>query len=165
MPRFVVEALRKDHERASFRCGSEALDGFLARYARQNAEAGIARTFVAVAPPSARVAGYYSLAASSVSFARVPPGLTGRLPRYPIPAILLARLAVDVTVQGQGIGGALLVDAGRRVARVAVQAGVRLLEVEAKDEAARAFYVEHGAVALLDDARHLVFDAQTFDRL
>lgn len=165
MTRFVVEALRKDHERVSFRCGAPALDDFLARYARQNAEAGIARTFVAVAPPSLRVAGYYSLAASSVSFARMPEELRKRLPRYPIPSVLLARLAIDASVQGQGLGAALLVDAGLRVARLSREAGIRLLEVEAKDEGARAFYRKHGAVSLLDDEKHLVFDVRTFRAL
>ena len=165
MTRFVVEALRKDHERASFRCGASALDEFLARYARQSAEVGIARTFVAVAPPSSRVAGYYSLAASSICFARVPEDLRKRLPRYPIPSVLLARLAIDVTVQGQGLGAALLVDAGHRVARLSREAGIRLLEVEAKDELARGFYRKHGAVALLDDERHLVFDVRSFREL
>ena len=165
MLRFVVEALRKDHERASFRCGAAPLDEFLVRYARQNADAGIARTFVAVAPPSVRVVGYYSLAASSVTFARMPSELTKRLPRYPMPSVLLARLAIDVTVQGQGLGAALLVDAGKRVGRLADEAGIRLLEVEAKDESARAFYRKHGAVALLDDDKHLVFDVRTFRAL
>lgn len=164
MSRFEVEALRKDHERASFRCGVSTLDEFLARFARQNAEANIARTFVAVAPPSTRVVGYYSLAASSLAFARVPNELKRRLPRYPIPSVLLARLAIDVTVQGQGLGGALLVDAGRRASRLSEVAGIRLLEVEAKDESARTFYKKHGAVVLLDDERHLVFDVRIFRR-
>jgi len=160
--RFVIELLQKDHERRSFRCGSAALDDFLARFARQNADAGVARTFVAVAPPSSRVAGYYSLAASSIRFATVPEALRRRLPRYPIPSILLARLATDVTVRGLGLGAALLVDAGKRAARLSGEAGVRFLEVVAKDDAATAFYVKHGATPLLDDARHLVFDIRVF---
>ncbi|MHB8875430.1 MAG: GNAT family N-acetyltransferase [Myxococcaceae bacterium] len=162
MAPFIVEPVRKDHERASFRCGSAPLDGFLARYARQNADAGLARTFVAVAPPSLRVVGYYSLAASCIRFATVPDGLRKRLPRYPIPSILLARLATDVTVRGQGLGAALLVDAGQRAARLSAEAGIRFLEVEATDREARGFYLKHGAVALLDDENHLVFDVRVF---
>lgn len=162
MSQFAVEVLRKEHERASFRCGTTPLDEFLTRFARQNADAGIARTFVAVAPPSIRVVGYYSLAASSIAFARAPEELKRRLPRYPIPSVLLARLAIDVAVQGQGLGAALLVDAGRRAVRLSEDTGIRLLEVDAKDEAARDFYRKHGAVALLDDERHLVFDLRTF---
>lgn len=159
---FLIEPLRKDHERASFRCGSAALDEYLARYARQNAEAGLARTFVAVVPPSPRVVGYYSLAASSIRFATVPDTMKKRLPRYPIPSILLAQLATDVTVRGLGLGGALLVDAGRRAGRLAEGAGVRFLEVEAIDDAARDFYRRHGALPLLDDEHHLVFDIRLF---
>jgi GNAT superfamily N-acetyltransferase len=162
-PQFAVEPLRKDHERASVRCGSAALDEYLIKHARQNADAGIARTFVAVAPPSLRVVGYYALAASSLRFATVPAELKKRLPRYPIPTILLARLATDVTVRGVGLGGALLVDAGQRAARVAEQAGVRFLEVAAIDDGAVAFYRKHGALPLLDDEHHLVFDLRLFE--
>lgn len=161
-PQFVIEALRKDHERASFCGGSAVLDEFLPRYARQNADAGVSRTFVAVTPPSARVVGYYSLAASSIRFATLPDDLKRRLPRYPIPSILLARLATDVTVRGLGLGAALLVDAGRRAARLSEQAGIRFLEADAIDDDARGFYRMHGATALLDDERHLVFDIRLF---
>ncbi len=160
--RFAVEALRRDHERASFRCGNSDLDEYLVRFARQNADAGVARTFVAVAPPSNRIVGYYALAASCVSFSNVPATLSRRLPRYPIPSILLARLATDVTVRRVGLGAALLVDAGRRAARLSDDAGIKLLEVSAIDDAARDFYLKHGALSLLDDNHHLVFDIRTF---
>ena len=161
-PQFAIEPLRKDHERASFRCGAAPLDDYLLRYSRQNANAGVARTFVAVAPGSMRVVGYYSLAASSIRFEHAPAEITKRLPRYPIPSILLARLATDVTVRGLGLGAALLVDAGQRAARIAAQAGVRFLEVDAIDDAARDFYRKHGAIPLLDDEHHLVFDIRLF---
>lgn len=162
MPQFVIELLRRDHERASFRSGSAPLDEFLVRYARQNADAGVARTFVAVAPPSLRVVGYYSLAASSIGFSAVPESVRKRLPRYPIPTILLARLATDVSVRGLGLGAALLIDAGRRVLRLSEEAGVRFLEVEAKDPSARSFYRHYGAISLLDDEDHLIFDPRVF---
>jgi GNAT superfamily N-acetyltransferase len=81
---------------------------------------------------------------------------------YPVPAILLARLATDVTVRGLGLGSALLVDAGQRASRLANEAGVRFLEVVAKDVAAREFYQQHGATPLLDDPHHLVFDVRVF---
>lgn len=162
MGQFDIETLRREHERATFRCGAALLDEYLSKYARQNAEAGVARTFVAVAPPSVRVVGYYSLSASSLSFERVPEVLRKRLPRYPVPTLLLARLAVDVTVQGFGLDGALLHDAGRRAARLSAEVGTRLLEVEAKDAAAHAFYRKHGAVSLHDDELHLVFDLRNW---
>ena len=162
MSQFVIEALRKAHERKSFRSGSPELDKYLVKFARQNADAGVARTFVAVAPPSLRVVGYYALAASAIRFATVPDDIKRRLPRYPIPTVLLARLATDVTVRGLGLGAALLFDAGRRAASVAADVGIRFLEVVAADSAARAFYVKHGAVSLLDDAHHLLFDIRLF---
>ena len=162
MSQFVVEPLRTEHERVSFRCGDAELDTYLQRYARQNAEAGISRTFVAVAPPSLRVAGYYSLAASSVEFATIPDPLRKRLPRYPIPALLLGRLATDLTVRGLGLGSALLIDAGQRALRLSREAGIRFLEVEARDAGVRGFYERFGAVRLLDAPEHLVFDLRLF---
>lgn len=117
---------------------------------------------MAVATPSLRVAGYYSLAASNIEFATIPESIRKRLPRYPVPSILLARLATDVTVRGLGLGSALLADAGQRALRLSTEAGVRFLEVVAKDEGARAFYAKHGATSLADDPFHLVFDVRVF---
>src|SRR5690349_17428803 len=89
-----IERLQKSHERAAFNCGKPALDTFITRFATQYEKRGIARTFVLTAEDDPKVLGYYSLAASSVPFESLPPEMSQRLPRHPISAVLLARLAV-----------------------------------------------------------------------
>ena len=69
--------------------------------------------------------------------------------------VLIGRLAVDRTIQGQGLGGLLLIDGLRRTEFIAKQVGVRAVEVDAIDEAARRFYVKFGFTSLRDNPRHL----------
>ncbi len=96
-----------------------------------------------------RIAGYYTLASTSVLLADLPPGIGKKLPRYPlVPAVRMGRLAVDETFKGQGLGGALLADALERVAQAEIAAFA--LVVDAKDETAASFYRHHGFVALPD---------------
>ena len=95
------------------------------------------------------MAGYYTLASASLVLAALPPQTARRLPRYPsIPAVRLGRLAVDQAFRGQGLGSALLADALARAARSEIAAFART--VDAKDEAALAFYLHHEFIPLLD---------------
>jgi GNAT superfamily N-acetyltransferase len=89
-----------------------------------------------------RVVGYYALAAGSVEHEEVPARIRKGLARYPVPVILLARLAVDQQERGRGLGAALLKDALTRAARAADEIGARAILVHAKDDEARSFY-EH----------------------
>src|SRR5262244_2794245 len=98
--------LTKDHDRNSFDCGIPALDDYLKRYALQNQKKHAARTYVATRRD--RIVGYYSLAYGSVSLEEAPQSVKSGLARHPIPVILLARLGVDSTEQGHGLGAALL---------------------------------------------------------
>jgi GNAT superfamily N-acetyltransferase len=86
----------------------------------------------------------------------LPKELAKGLPQMDVPVILLGRLAVDRTAQGQGLGAFLLVDALRRVLHVSEQVGVRAVEVDAFDDAARNFYLKFGFVPLIDDQRYLI---------
>ena len=106
------EAITQNHDREHFDCGVSALNDYLQRYARQNHASGGAKTFVAVtaAQPN-RVLGYYSITPGAIEFARVPAALTRRLGRYEVPVYRLGRLAVDVSVQGRGLGAELFVSA------------------------------------------------------
>ncbi len=135
-----VEKLRRDHILDGFGCGKEDLNRFLRRQAWNSQQAHSAQTYVVA--KGLRVFGYYSLAAGSVTH----DGATGRvkkgLARSPIPVILLARLAVDVSIHGKGVGSALLKDALIRTAQAAHTIGARAMLVNAKDEDAKAFY-EH----------------------
>jgi GNAT superfamily N-acetyltransferase len=161
---YLIEPLTRGHQRAGFDCGEPALNEFLARFARQNDERGLGRTYVAVPAGDRRVVGYYTLSAGSVRFAEVPEKLRLRFPRYPIPVVHLGRLATCLSVRGQGLGGVLLVDALRRALRVADELGVVAMEAWAKSEPARTFYVKYGFVALQDDPLHLYLPLETARR-
>ncbi|MXY40504.1 MAG: GNAT family N-acetyltransferase [Rhodospirillaceae bacterium] len=163
MPAWREEPVARRHDRNSFDCGEPALNEYLRRYARQNHESGGAKTFVAVAAAeSARILGYYTIGPGAIDFTRLPSSLTGRLGRYDVPVFRLGRLAVDRSVQGQGIGSDLLLAAGERALAVAAQVGGLALAIDAKDEAAVRWYERFGAVPLLDDPLKLILPLSVF---
>jgi len=136
----AIEKLRREHVLDTFDCGKQDLNRFLNRQAWNNQQAHSAQTYVLV--KDLAVLGYYSLAASAVSHDDATERVKKGLARHPIPVILLARLAIDVLLQGRGIGPALLKDALLRVAQAADMIGARALLVHAKDDNAKGFY-EH----------------------
>jgi GNAT superfamily N-acetyltransferase len=157
-----IEQISKRHERDQFDCdaaggdaGNQALNEFLIKYARQNAEKGLGRTYVAVREGEKRVRGYYTLASGSVAFETLPESERKKLPRYPVPVALIARLAVDKTEQGRGLGADLLMHALFTVVQVAEDLGIRAIEVKAKNDSARRFYSKYGFESLLDDPLHM----------
>ena len=145
--------LTKDHNRNSFDCGVPALNDYLKKYALQNQKKYAARTYVATR--GNRIVGYYSLAYGSVSLEEAPQSVRAGLPRHPVPVILLARLAVDSTEQGGGLGAALLKDALLRIIQAAEIAGLRAMLVHAKDDSAKRFYEKFGFERSPIDAYHL----------
>jgi GNAT superfamily N-acetyltransferase len=151
------EPIARHHDRKAFDCGSADLNGYLTRFARQNHESGGARTFVAVtATEPARVLGFYAISPGSIEFARVPGNLTRKLGRYDVPVFRLGRLAIDRSMQRQGLGGDLLLAAGARALAVAEAVGGIALAIDAKDAAAALWYARFGALALLDDPLKLI---------
>jgi GNAT superfamily N-acetyltransferase len=132
--------LEQIHDLAAFDCGSPALNDYLRKYAWANYRGRAARTYVAAR--GNRVVGYYTRAAGSVHRDDTPPRVAQGLGNYPVPIILLARLAVDRSEQGKGLGAALLRDAILRAAHAADIVGCRALLVHAKDQAAQAFFPE-----------------------
>jgi len=133
-----VETLRADHDLSSFDCGKPALDDWLTRFSRPNQAAGAARTYIVHRGKC--VVGYYALAAGSVEHEETPSRISRGLARHPIPVVIIARLAVDRSEQGGGLGKALLKDALLRIAGAGEVIGVRAVLVHAKDEDARRFY-------------------------
>ena len=146
--RFSIQRLSTDHERVEFDCGEPALNSFLQRHARQNQAKNVSRTYVAVRPGERRVVGYYTLAGGSIEFERLPEVLQKRLPHYAVPVILLARLAVDRSAQGEGLGELLLFSALRVAVYTAESVGVFAVEVVAKNERAKRFYLRYGFESL-----------------
>jgi GNAT superfamily N-acetyltransferase len=152
----------KVHDRKAFDCGEPELNIYLQRFARQNHESGGAKTFVGTPPGTAqRVLGYYTLSPASVDYARTPEVLRRGLGRYEVPVFRLGRLAVDLSVQGQGLGGSLLLAAGRRCLLVAEQVGGVALLIDAKSERAPVWYEGYGAVRLADAPLTLVLPLKT----
>jgi GNAT superfamily N-acetyltransferase len=144
---FIIEPLGPGHDRAGFQCGVDALDRYFREQAGQDVRRRAAACFVAREVAADRIAGFYTLAASGVLLARMPPRLAKRMPRYPIvPVARLGRLAVALDYRGRKLGAALLWDAMERAGRSEV--AVHALVVDAKDEQAGNFYAHHGFVAL-----------------
>lgn len=143
-----IEALAAHHDRASFDCGIDALNRYFRMQAGQDARRHVAAPFVLL-DEMGTVAGFYTLSATAVGLAELPPALTKRVPRYPsLPATLLGRLAVDRRAQGQGLGRLLLADALHRVWRSEIASFAII--VDAKDEGAADFYRREGFVAFPD---------------
>ena len=111
-------------------------------------------------PDETEVRGYYTLLSGSISFDILPE----KLPRYPIPTVHLARLAVDLKMRGQRLGEVLLVDALERSVLVTAEIGIYAVELYAKTEAAKKFYLKYGFVELKDDDKHLYLPLETLRR-
>lgn len=148
------ESLSGRHDIVSFDCDKGPLNEFLQRHALGNQSSGSARTFV-VATTEMRVVGYYSLTAAAIDHSNAPERVRKGQPRHPIPAILMARFAVDVSVQGRGLGRALFRDALLRALTITDNLGARAFVVDAKDDEALRFYGRFNMMPAPDDPRRL----------
>jgi GNAT superfamily N-acetyltransferase len=137
-----IELLRPFHAIERFDCGKYSLNVFLKRYALQNQSSSASRTFV-VTVGDGRVAGYYSLAASSVKYDDAPLRVKKGLGKHPVPVLLLARIAVDEEFQGIGLGSQLLKDVLLRCLRTTEEVAARAVLVHAKDDEARIWYKKY----------------------
>lgn len=150
------------HRLEGFDCGKPALNEWLLRQARQAQASGSAKTFV-IADDADRVAGYFSLAVGQVDTLEAPERIRKGMGQYPVPVVILARLAVSGEHQGRGIGVGMLQDAIRRTFLIAEQAGIRAMLTHPIDDEAAKFYTRFGFIAsplreqqlllLLKDAR------------
>ena len=145
----IIAPLDKQHDRKSFDCGENSLNRYLHRYASQDIRRRVNRVFVASAPDAPhQVIGYYSLSASSLDATALPEAFRRRLPRYPVPAVLLGRLAVAESSQDMGFGSILLADALQRIARASQVMAVYAVVVDALNEQAAEFYRQFGCIPL-----------------
>ena len=145
---FLLAPLNSAHDRTTFCSDSEPLNRYLREQVNQDIRRRVAACFVALTN-NQRIAGYYTLASASLLLVDLPASARKKLPRYPtVPAVRMGRLAVDQEFKGQGLGGALLADALDRACRSEIAAFALL--VDAKDNAASAFYQHHGFITLPD---------------
>lgn len=145
------EAISKKHDREAFDCGEPALNEFLQRYARKSHDLGGAKTFLAMDDADNKtILGFYSLSPASVEYARTPEIARRGLARHDVPGFRLARLAVHRNLQGQGMGGQLLLAAGRRCLLAATEVGGVVLVIDAKNERVAGWYAGYGAMPLQD---------------
>lgn len=136
------EPLRAGYILTTFCCGVDSMDSWLKQRAMKNQVTGASRTFVCC-DSNSKVMAYYSLASSAVTTNTAPGRFRRNMPD-PIPVVVLGRLAVDTTLHGQGIGRALVRDAGLRVIQVAETIGIRGMLVHALSDEARDFYLRVG---------------------
>ena len=132
-----------------FDCDIEILNEFLTRYAIKNDKLGISKTFVSLNHNN-RILGYFTLATAQVAYQEIPDEYRIKLPKYPIPALRIARLAVDKKLQGQGIGCWLLSQVFIKTIQVAEITGLYLIIVDAK-ETSKSFYEHYGFQKFMDE--------------
>jgi GNAT superfamily N-acetyltransferase len=163
-----IEPLRPDyHERFSFGCGEPSLDRYLQELAGQEIRRKTASVFV-LTSGSPKVLGYYCLSQSSISLAELPLPVQKKLPRYPkVPATLMGRLAVDVSVRGRGYGEALLLDALHRCWSICQQIASYAMVVDVMETQPDPlnFYLNYGFLALPDQPRRLYLPLSTYEKL
>jgi GNAT superfamily N-acetyltransferase len=166
MDEFKVERWnRAKHQRDDFCCGKPPLDDFLRSLPSQYEKRKIGTTYVLVKTGDPRVMGYYTLASGSVPFESLPAKIAKKLPMHPLPVVLLARLAVDQSVRGRGLGSQLLFDALHRVYDLSKNLGIYAVEVDAIDTEAQAFYRKFGFQSFLDKPLHLYLPIATIEKL
>lgn len=152
----IIKPLDTSHDRAGFRCGLAALDAYLERQARQDVKRRISQVFVAAsATQPSTILGYYTLSSLAIELDALPHHLARKLPRHPVPAALLGRLAVSQAAQGQGVGSILLADAVKRTLSVSNEIAIYALVVDAIDEDAQGFYERFGFTLLSGERRRL----------
>jgi len=150
----IIEALATKHNRTGFKCGIGSLDDYIKKQARQDVKRRISQVFIATEPSSPGIiAGYYTLSSLSVELNNLPEALACKLPRHPIPAALIGRLAVSIHAQKNGIGKMLLIDAIKRTLAVSEEIAIYAVVVDAINEDAQSFYEQFGFTPLNSDRR------------
>lgn len=158
-----IERLADHHQRAGFDCGQAVLNAFLQRQAGQLSRKGFGKTYVAVAQNGLTVVGFVTVSAGQVQTVQLP--TQRKLPRYPVPVMRVGRLAVATSAQGQGIGRRLMAFALQLALDMAQQVGLYAVIVDAKNDAAKAFYEALGFTPTLDNPLCLYLPMATLQQL
>ena len=146
-PPFFIEMLNKTHDRSAFFCGSEPLERYFKMQAGQDVRKRVAKCSVLVEASSGEVCGFYTMSATSIMLSSLPKQFTKGLPRYPtVPSVLIGRLAVATNSQGKNMAKAMIAHAVEVIVKSPI--GVFAIVVDAKDDAARAFYQRQGFASI-----------------
>ena len=164
----LVEPLNKSHNRSDFDCGVEDLNQFIKKYAFQNQTNNINKTFVAIDETikhdeNKDILGFYTLASGNIDIKQLPK--KQKHPQHPVSVARLARLAVNLKSQNQGIGGYLLYDALNKIKAASNLVGMYAVIVDAKDEKAKSFYERYGFIELKNPAMTLFLPMKTINKL
>ncbi len=159
----VIEPLNRNHNRTAFNCGIESLDRYLQHQANQDIKRRVSRVFVVRSrQDDTRVLGYYTLSTLSIDLSVLPEKLAKKLPKHPIPAALIGRLAVDVSAQGKGLGTVLLSNAIKRTLAISSDIGMYAIVVDAINEQAESFYMQYGFAHLASEGKRLFLSLKSF---
>jgi GNAT superfamily N-acetyltransferase len=153
---YIIEVL-KSYDRKSFDCGEDTLNRYFHERSRQDIKRKLNQVFVCIEAGKSRVIGYYTLAATTIEAAKLPQAHAKYLPKYPIPAVLLSKLAVDITEQGKGIGKLLLANAIRRVQEIQKDIGIDALVVDPMRDELIEFYASLGFFHFPPERRLFLF--------
>ena len=162
----IIEHLSNTHDRTDFQCGVVSLDNYLERQAKQDVKRRISRVFVVTDPEfPTKVVGYYTLSGLSLELNQLPDNLARQLPKHPVPAVLLGRLAVSTKAQGHGIGKMLLADAIKRSLAVSEEIAIYAMVVDVIDEQTGNFYQQFGFSRLSGKSRRLLLPLKSFKEI
>lgn len=150
---YVIEPLDRTHDRAAFLCGIPALDRYLTHQVSQDMKKGLTVAYILREREGKAVLGYYTVSMSSIEVSGLPEELARKVPYQTAPAALIGRLAAHENVHGQGLGGLLLGSALNRCLTASESIGAMGVFVDAKNDAARAFYEHYGFIRLADEYR------------
>jgi len=160
----VIAPMNAAHDRAGFHCNVDALDYYIHKQAGQDIRRRISRIFVSVLSDDPKeVMGYYSLSTLSIELSQLPEKLARKLPKHPVPAALIGKLAVSKNAQRYGIGKMLLIDAIKRTLSVSDQIAIYAMVVDAINEKAKGFYEQFGFTRLNDDGPRLFLPLKSFE--
>lgn len=150
--------LNKTFNRKNFDCGIIELNTFIREEARQQQSKHLNKTFVLVDENGAdplRILAFYSISMCEIALTSISDSIKKKLPKYPIPAARIGRLAVDKNFKQQGFGKITLVDALIRIRRVSVDIGVYAVTVDAINDQAKSFYKHFGFIEFKDQTNSL----------
>lgn len=157
-----IVPISKNIDKKDFDCGIDELNLYLKQFAIPNDKKNIGKTFIAVNENEpAKPIGYYTVSMAQILFIDLPDSLKKGLPRYPVPAMRIGKLAVDSHFKGMSIGSFLLKNALMRAVNILSEIALNCVIVDALNRAAKSFYLKYGFVAFEDNPLTLVISLKT----